>query len=55
MVCKQKKVLKRKSGEELFDEIVIGNETVLRKYKERIKGMFAENLIDTNPDEQVEK
>lgn len=41
-------VLKRKTGTELFDQIVIGDETVLCKYKEQIKGLFAENLLNVN-------
>lgn len=48
-------VLKRKSGTELFDEIVIGNEMVLCKYKEQIKGLFAADLLDSNTDEEIEK
>ena len=41
-------VLKRKTGTELFDQIVIGDETVLCKYKDQIKGLFAENLLNVN-------
>lgn len=46
-------VLKRKSGAKFFDEIVIGNEAALRKYKKHIEGMFIESLLDMygSPDE----
>ncbi len=48
-------VLKRQSGAELFDEIVIGNETILCKYKAQIEGLFAEDLLDANADGKSDK
>ncbi len=48
-------VLKRKSGAELFDEIVIGNETILCKYKAQIEGLFAEDLLDASADGKSDK
>lgn len=38
-------VLRRKSGTELFDEIIIGNSEVLDKYRKPIEGMIAEELL----------
>lgn len=48
-------VLKRRSGAELFDEFVIGDEAVLRKYKRQIKGLFAEELLGLNEDGESQK
>ncbi len=39
-------VLKRRSGAELFDEIVIGDGSVLDKYRKQIDGMFAKDLLN---------
>ena len=38
-------VLKRKSGAELFDEIVLGNREVIDKYREQIEGIVAKELL----------
>lgn len=41
-------VLRKKSGAKLFDEIVIGNEETLNKYRNQIEHMLAECLRGTN-------
>lgn len=46
-------VLRRKSGAELFDEIIIGNSVVLDKYRKPIEGMVAEELL--KPLDEVNK
>lgn len=38
-------VLKRKSGAELFDEIIIGDRESIDKYREQIKGIVANELL----------
>ena len=38
-------VLRRKTGTQLFNEIVIGNETVLNEYKDKIKNLLSSNLL----------
>lgn len=38
-------ILKRKSGAEFFDEIIIGDSKVMDKYREQIEGMVAEELL----------
>ena len=43
-------ILKRKSGTELFDEIVIGNETALCKYKKYINGLLVSDLLIAHKD-----
>jgi len=48
-------VLKRKSGTELFDEIVIGDETVLHKYKEQLRGLLTEHLLELIADDGAEE
>lgn len=39
-------VLKKKSHAELFDEVVIGNEMSLHKYKDQIKGLLSKDLLE---------
>lgn len=41
-------VLRKKSGAELFDEIVIGDSKVLNKYRKQIERMVAEELLKTS-------
>lgn len=49
-------VIKRKSGTIFFDEIVIGDERTLSKYRKQIEGMVAEELLlDMNMDGESEK
>lgn len=37
-------ILRKKSGEEFFDEIIVGNENSLHKYKKQIEGMLSDSL-----------
>ena len=39
-------VLRRKVGEAKFAEMIIGNNDILKEYKESLAGILAENLID---------
>lgn len=38
-------VLRRKTGTQLFNEIVVGNEASLDKYKEKVKNFLSSNLL----------
>lgn len=39
-------VLRKKSNAELFDELIIGSSSNLHKYKEKLKGLFAVDLLE---------
>lgn len=41
-------ILKRKAGNEFFDEIVVGNSTILNKYKKNIEKIVASDLFVSN-------
>lgn len=43
-------ILRKKVGTELFDEIVMGDNKALNKYKEQIEGMIVEDLLELNVD-----
>lgn len=38
-------VLRRKRGEDKFDEILVGNEDILKKYADKIQTQLSENLL----------
>lgn len=43
-------VLKKKTGTDYFDEIIVGGTETLEKYKEQIEGLFLDKLLDMGQD-----
>ena len=39
-------ILRRKSGEKIFTDIVVGDVSSIRKYKDKIKGIVSEHIIE---------
>ncbi|MBQ9234064.1 MAG: hypothetical protein IJ167_08540 [Lachnospiraceae bacterium] len=43
-------VIRRKAGAQLFDEIIVGDEISLNKYKDKIKSLISHSLLGEDED-----